>query len=135
MSGFFEEDRNLSPALNKTPISVFSRPFPRHYTDSAYPIECSALGIDKGFYFVTTYALAFGSNKSLAQTQQTPPSEEIRTPNLEMISHFLLVWRFINHGAMILLLIEPYRLVLRDRKCSVFFIYLLGKIQLDIKSR
>jgi len=92
MSGFFEEDRNLSPALNQTPISVLSRQFPRNYTDSAYPIECKALGIGKGFQFVTTYVLASGSNKSLAQTEQTPLSEEKRAPNLEMISHFHLVW-------------------------------------------
>ena len=125
MSGFFEEDRKLSPALNQIPISVLSRPFPRHYTDSAYPIECKALGRGKGFYFVTTYVLAFGSNKSLAQTEQTPLSEEKRTPNLEMISHFLLVWRFVNRGAMILLLIDHYGVVLQGRKPSVYlFIYL-----------
>ena len=96
MSGFFEEDRKLSPALNQTPISVLPRPFPRHYTDLAYPIEYKALGIGKGFYFVTTYVLAFWSNKSLGQTEKTPLSEEKGTPNLEMISHFLQVWRFIN---------------------------------------
>jgi hypothetical protein len=70
--------------------------FPRHYTDSAYPIECKALGTGKGFYFVTAYVLAFSSNKSLGQTEQTPLSEEKGTSNLEMISHFLQVWRFIN---------------------------------------
>jgi len=76
---------------------------------------------------VTTYVLAFRSNKSLAPTEQTPFSEEKRAPNLEAICHFLLVWRFINRGAMILLLINPYGVVLRDRKFSVFFIYLFIK--------
>ena len=106
---------------------MLSRPFPRHYTESAYPIECKVLGIGKGFYFVATYVLAFGSNKSLGQTEQTPLSEEKRAPNLEMISHFLLVWRFINLGAMTLLLIDPYGVVLGEMKSSVFFVYLFIK--------
>ena len=49
MLGFLEEDRNLSPALNQTPISLLAILFPRHYTDSAYPIEWKGLGIGKGF--------------------------------------------------------------------------------------
>jgi hypothetical protein len=127
MSGFFEEDRNLSAALNQTLISVLSRTFPRHYTDSAYPIEFKALVIGKGFYFVTTCVLALGPINLSPKRSRHRFLRKKRAPNLEMISHFLLVWRFINRGVMILLLIDPYGVGLRGRKFSVLFIYLLRK--------